>query len=78
MFNEVIEEIGEDGGKFLTKTVDTLTFRDQIEYQKDKSDPKKMRQHAANIVHTLELSGKIDPDLFGFIDEKQIARDLQN
>ena len=78
VFNEVIEEIGEDGGKFLTKTVDTLTFRDQIEYQKDKSDPKKMRQHAANIVHTLELSGKIDPDLFGFIDEKQIARDLQN
>jgi hypothetical protein len=78
VFNEIIEEIGEDGGKFLTKTVDTLTFRDEIDYQKDKSDPKKMRQHAANIVFSLESSGKIDPDLFGFIDEGQIARDLQN
>ena len=78
VFNEVIEEIGENGEKFLTKTVDTLTYRDQIEYQKDKSDPKKMRQHAAQIVFAMKSIGNIDPDLFGFIDEDQLMRDLQN
>ena len=76
VFNEIIEVIGEDGGKYLTKIVDTLTFRDQIQYQKDKSDPKKMRQHAAKVIHTLEIAGLIDADLIGFVDEDQLIKDM--
>ena len=78
VFNEIIEVIGEDGGKFLTGIVDTLTLRDQIEFQKDKSDPKKMREHASKVIHALELAGLIDADLIGFVDQEQLMKDMQN
>lgn len=35
-----------------------------------------MRQHAAKVIHTLEIAGLIDADLIGFVDEDQLIKDM--
>ena len=72
VFNEVIEIIGVEGEKFLAFTASQLNLRLELQFAKDKLDPKKMEMYTDQLIGGLANGGVVDPSLIEYIDRDAI------
>ena len=72
VFNEVIEIIGVEGEKFLALTANQLNLRLELQFAKDKLDPKKMEMYTDQLIGGLANGGVVDPSLIEYIDRDAI------
>jgi hypothetical protein len=72
VFNEIIEIIGVEGEKFLALTAYQLNLRLELQFAKDKLDPKKMEMYTDQLIGGLANGGVVDPSLIEYIDRDAI------